>query len=116
MRRAIVLLFLLTAQVAAQNDPAQVELFRDRGFGLFIHWSVDGSLGGVISHSLVGASPDYVERFYRLLPESFNPERFEPEKRASLARLAGFDTLMFPANHHTGFSFWTPPPPHICIP
>ncbi|MBV9443737.1 MAG: alpha-L-fucosidase, partial [Acidobacteriaceae bacterium] len=42
------------------NDRAAVELFRDRGLGLFIHWGVDGALGGVISHSLVGASPDYV--------------------------------------------------------
>src|SRR5579872_6888970 len=73
------------------NDPASVELFRDRGLGLFIHWSVDGSLGGVISHSLVGASPDYVERFYRILPQHFNPDRFQPEKWASLAKLAGFE-------------------------
>src|SRR4051812_35471283 len=49
------------------NDPAALELFRDRGFGLFIHWGVDGSLGGVISHSLVGASPDYTKRFFETL-------------------------------------------------
>ena len=39
------------------NDPKAVETFRDRGLGLFIHWGVDGVLGGVISHSLVGARP-----------------------------------------------------------
>ena len=106
MRRAIVLLFLLTVQAAAQNDPTQVELFRDRGFGLFIHWSVDGSLGGVISHSLVGASPDYVERFFRVLPEHFNPDRYQPEKWAELAKLAGFEYVMFTAKHHSGFCMW----------
>src|SRR5689334_21416819 len=73
------------------NDAAAVELFRDRGLGLFIHWSVDGPLGGVISHSLAGASPDYVERFFRILPAQFNPDRFQPEKWAALAKLAGFE-------------------------
>jgi alpha-L-fucosidase len=62
------------------NDTAAVELFRDRGLGLFIHWSVDGALGGVISHSLVGASPDYIDRFFRVLPGAFNPDRYQPEK------------------------------------
>ena len=85
------------------NDPAAVELFRDRGLGLFIHWSVDGPLGGVISHSLVGASPDYVERFFRILPGQFNPDRFQPEKWAALAKLAGFEYVMFTAKHHNGF-------------
>ena len=88
------------------NDPTAVELFRDRGLGLFIHWSVDGSLGGVISHSLVGASPDYVERYYRLLPGYFNPDRFDPDKWAALAKLAGFEYVMFTAKHHNGFCMW----------
>ncbi len=92
------------------NDPAAVELFRDRGLGLFIHWSVDGALGGVISHSLVGASPDYVDRFFRILPEHFNPDRFQPEKWASLAKLAGFEYVMFTAKHHSGFACGTPRP------
>jgi len=57
MTRSIAAFFLISTAVYCQNDPAAVELFRDRGLGLFIHWSVDGSLGGVISHSLVGAPP-----------------------------------------------------------
>jgi alpha-L-fucosidase len=96
------------AAAAAQrtNNPAAVELFRDRGMGLFIHWSVDAPLGGVISHSLVGASPDYVERFFRVLPGLFNPDRFEPEKWAQLAKLAGFEYVMFTTKHHAGFCMW----------
>jgi alpha-L-fucosidase len=88
------------------NDPAAVELFRDRGLGLFIHWSVDGSLGGVISHSLAGASPDYVERFFSVLPHHFNPDRFQPERWAALAKLAGFEYVMFTTKHHCGFCMW----------
>ena len=61
------------------NKPDRVEWFRDQGFGLFIHWSVDSQLGVTISHSLVGASPDYTERFFNELPKTFNPKQFDPQ-------------------------------------
>jgi hypothetical protein len=43
----------------------------------------------VISHSLVGASQDYVERFFNQLPQTFNPTRFNPDDWARLAKIAG---------------------------
>ncbi len=104
-RSTVIALFIATLARAA-NDPAAVELFRDRGLGLFIHWSVDGSLGGVISHSLAGASPDYVERFFTILPRYFNPDRYQPERWAALAKLAGFEYVMFTTKHHSGFCMW----------
>ncbi len=88
------------------NNPAAVELFRDRGFGLFIHWGVDGSLGGVISHSLVGASPDFTFRFFETLPRYFDPDQYRPDDWARLAKLAGFEYVMFTAKHHAGFCMW----------
>src|ERR1700710_804211 len=94
------------AQPARTNNPAEVETFRDRGLGLFVHWGVDGSLGGVISHSLVGASPDYVQRFYDTLPGNFNPALYQPDDWARLAKLAGFRYVMFTAKHHAGFCMW----------
>src|SRR5271154_6497327 len=106
LRIRIAYLLVLGSLAAAQtrtNDPAAVELFRDRGLGLFIHWGVDGSLGGVISHSLVGASPDFVERYFRILPTQFNPDRYDPEKWAALAKLSGFECVVFTAKHHAGF-------------
>ncbi len=72
---------LATAQVPAieGNKAERLEWFRDLGFGLFIHWSLDSQIGSVISHSLVGASPDYVERFFNQLPRTFNPSKFDPD-------------------------------------
>jgi alpha-L-fucosidase len=39
----------------AGNKAERLEWFRDLGFGMFIHWSVDSQSGAGISHSLVGA-------------------------------------------------------------
>ena len=56
-------------EIGSLNKADRMEWFRDQGFGLFIHWSVDSQLGVTISHSLVGASDDYVNRFYTELAE-----------------------------------------------
>ena len=85
------------------NRPERLEWFRDLGFGLFIHWSLDSQVTSVISHSMVGASEDYLERYLTELPRSFNPERFQPREWARLARLAGFTYVVFTAKHHSGF-------------
>jgi len=88
------------------NKKARLEWFRDQGFGLFIHWSVDSQLGTVISHSLVGSSEDYQKSFYDELPKSFNPYKFNPQAWATLAHLAGFRYVVFTAKHHSGFCMW----------
>ena len=59
--------------------------------------------GGVISHSLVGASDDYTRRFFEELPRSFNPRKFHPEDWAALAQMAGMKYVVFTAKHHAGF-------------
>ena len=92
---------LLSAQT--ENHADRVEWFRDQGFGLFIHWSVDSQLGAVISHSLVGASDDYTQRFFEDLPKTFKPRKFHPEDWAALAKLAGIRYVVFTAKHHSGF-------------
>lgn len=93
-------------EVGSLNQPERLEWFRDQGFGLFIHWSVDSQLGVVISHSLVGASSDYTDRFFTELPQTFNPRQFHPEDWAALARLAGVRYMMLTTKHHSGFAMW----------
>lgn len=117
MLRLIRLVTLLTAcalpihaadeiPIGSLNKPDRLEWFRDQGFGLFIHWSVDSQLGVVISHSLVGASDDYAQRFFAELPKTFQPEKFNPGNWARLAKLAGVRYVVFTAKHHSGFCMW----------
>lgn len=90
----------------SRNRPERLEWFRDLGFGLFIHWSVDSQTGVVISHSLAGADEAYTRRFFQELPETFCPRKFYPEDWAALARLAGIRYVVFTTKHHSGFAMW----------
>jgi alpha-L-fucosidase len=102
-------------EIGSLNQLDRLEWFRDQGFGLFIHWSLDSQLGVVISHSLVGASPDYADRFFTELPRSFNPRQFHPEDWATLAHLAGVRYMMFTTKHHSGFAMWDTQTTHFGI-
>ncbi len=88
------------------NKPDRLEWFRDQGFGLFIHWSVDSQTGVVISHSLAGADEAYTRRFFEDLPKTFNPRKFEPRDWAALAKLAGLKYVVLTTKHHSGFAMW----------
>jgi alpha-L-fucosidase len=94
------------AQLGLGNKPERLEWFRDLGFGMFIHWSVDGQLGGDISHPLAGASEDFRRRYFGELPATFNPPKFHPEDWAALAKLAGMKYVVFTTKHHSGFAMW----------
>src|ERR1700712_5712201 len=90
----------------SRNKAERLEWFRDQGFGLFVHWSVDSQLGVVISHSLVGASDDYTDRFFNNLSKTFNPTRFDADEWARMASVAGVRYVMFTTKHHSGFTMF----------
>ena len=88
------------------NKPERLDWFKKQGFGMFIHFSFDSQLGVVISHSMAGASSDYLDRFVNDLPKTFNPENFAPEEIATIAKLAGMKYIVFTTKHHSGFCMW----------
>lgn len=120
LRGAVGLTLVLLMETAmpsaarAQQDPAvgslnkaeRLEWFRNQGFGIFIHWSMDGQLGTVISHSLVDASPDYTRRYFDELPQTFDPNKFDPDALARLIRLSGARYAVFTTKHHSGFAMF----------
>lgn len=103
----IVLIFLLSANVSlsqqTQNSPERLTWFHKLGYGLFIHWSADVQIGTVISHTLVGASDEYVEKYFNELPKTFDPYNFNPKFLALTARAAGVKYVVFTTKHHSGF-------------
>ena len=112
--RTVISVLLLAAAANAQreippgslNKPERLEWFRDLGFGMFIHWSVDSQTGVVISHSLVGADEAYTNRFFticrRLSIRASSIRRIGPRWRNS----PGSGTSSSPTKHHSGFAMW----------
>lgn len=105
---AILLLSLTftASTVQAKNKPEREQWFMDLGFGMFIHWGIDSQIGAVMSHSMAGASKEYLDRFINELPQTFNPKQFDPEEWAILAKLAGMKYVFFTTKHHSGFCMW----------
>jgi len=67
---------------------------------------VDGVLGGVISHSLVGASPDFQDRFFKLLPGYFDPYQLRTDRWAHWPSSPAFQYVNVHCQHHAGFCMW----------
>jgi alpha-L-fucosidase len=109
----IFLLIILSHNVNAQeekplnlNNPEREQWFIDLGFGMFIHWSMDVQLGMVISHSMVGASDDYLNRYVNELPKTFNPVNFDARQWVNAAKLAGMKYIVFTTKHHNGYCMY----------
>ena len=88
------------------NKPERLQWLKDAGFGMFIHFSFDSQLGMVISHSMVGASEEYLDRFINELPRTFNPSKFSADDLAVLAKLAGMKYMVLTTKHHSGYCLW----------
>ncbi|GAB3662885.1 hypothetical protein GCM10028791_38170 [Echinicola sediminis] len=102
----LVCLISISAFSQLKNKPELEEAFMDMGFGIFVHWSMDSQLGSVISHSMVGASEDYVQRYMNDLPKTFYPDKFDPDEWARLFKLTGAEYVVFTTKHHNGFCMW----------
>ena len=89
-----------------KNLPERNEEFMDWGLGMFVHWSLDSQLGSVISHSMVGATDEYLDRYINDLPKTFNPKRYDPEEWMAIAKTAGVKYIVLTAKHHNGFCMW----------
>lgn len=88
------------------NKPEREQWLLDNGFGIFLCWSLDCQLGTVISHSLAGASEDYVDRYIHDLPTTFNPSHWDPAQLGMMFKRAGAKYVVFTTKHHSGFCRW----------
>ena len=133
MRHLTIFIILITSsfQLTAQHheyhpDPdtsihSRLEEWKDLKFGLLMHWGPYSQWGIVESWSICpedlswasgGRKPgiaknyfDYVKR-YEALQYTFNPTKFNPEKWAAAAKVAGMKYMVFTTKHHDGFSMF----------
>ena len=91
---------------AMRNTPERLAWYQDMALGMYLYWTVDAPFGMVNAHSVIGASADYLRRYFTQLPTYFNPRGFDARWYARLAKLCGFDYVTIPAKNHNGFCMW----------
>lgn len=86
--------------------PARIGWWRDAKFGLFLHW-------GLYSIPGRGEWVQWNEQIpveeYAKLAGSFNPDRFDPDAWAAVAKDAGMKYMVLTARHHDGFALFDDP-------
>lgn len=104
------------------EDPLVLEKlawWQDLKFGLLMHWGPYSQWGVVESWSLCPEDEDWCVRrgpyshdyyeyrnAYENLQQTFNPEKFNPQKWADAAEKAGMKYMVFTTKHHDGFSMF----------
>lgn len=92
---------------------ADVARWQDRKFGMFIHFGLYSTLGGVWDGRRV---PGYAEQIeanapvlqaqYDALAKRFDPTHFDPDAIVALAKAAGMRYIVLTSKHHDGFALF----------
>ncbi|MGA3328516.1 MAG: alpha-L-fucosidase [Terriglobia bacterium] len=97
---------------ATQVDPsyqhapqAAIEAFKDRKFGIRIHWGLYCLIGSDASWALAGANKQFWDT-YNVFYQFFNPTSFDADAWMDLFEQAGVRYFTFTTKHHDGFSMW----------
>ena len=84
----------------------RIAWWREARFGMFIHWGL---------YSIPGRgewaqwSEQIPEAEYAKLADQFNPQHFDPDAWAALAKAGGMKYMVLTARHHDGFALFTDP-------
>lgn len=79
------------------------EEFRDKGFGIFIHWGIYSMLG---SGEWVLNDPDIYHKEYKNLAAGFYPSRFDAKQWVKDIKDSGAKYICITTRHHDGFSMF----------
>lgn len=77
--------------------------FTEARFGMFIHW---GLYALAARHEWVKSHERLTDEEYRKYFEQFNPDLYDPQAWAQMAREAGMRYVVITSRHHEGFSLW----------
>lgn len=82
-----------------------IEAFKDRKFGIRIHWGLYCMIGSDASWALAGANQQFWDT-YNVFYQFFNPTNFDADAWMDLFQQAGIRYFTFTTKHHDGFSLW----------
>ncbi len=96
-----------------------LDQWQDLKFGFMMHWGAYCQWGVVESWSICSEDVPWCERrgpyahnyveykkHYEMLPQTFNPVKFNPDKWAQAAKDAGMKYVVFTTKHHDGFCMY----------
>jgi alpha-L-fucosidase len=92
----------------------RMQWFRQARFGMFIHWGVYSDLEGVWHDEPVQGYAEHIMRKAKIPIETyrkevagkFNPEKFNADAWAKLAKDAGMGYMVITSKHHDGFAMF----------
>ncbi len=88
-------------QIQISPIPGRLKWFNDAKFGMFIHW---GPYAGKVDDASWPVMLNQIsEEEYAKFPQSFNPDKFNPDEWIKLAQEAGQRYMVFTAKHADGF-------------
>ena len=88
------------AKKAAQYPHGDRTWWQEARFGMFIHWGLYSVLG---RHEWVQNRESIPPEVYEKYQEFFEPDLFNPQEWARMAKNAGMKYLVITAKHHEGF-------------
>ncbi len=101
------------AKETAKEKDARMAWWRDARFGMFIHWGLYAVPAGVWDGKNVNGLGEWLMHDakipvadYAPLASKFNPQQFDAEAWAKLAKSAGMRYVVITAKHHDGFALF----------
>ena len=90
---------------SAENE-TRIGWWRDARFGMFIHWGLYAIPG---RGEWVQWSEQIPVAEYAKLADQFNPQHYDPNAWAALAKAGGMKYMVLTSRHHDGFALFTDP-------
>ena len=93
----------------------RAKLFDESNFGMFIHWGLFSSLGGVWEGKTYYGIGEWIMNNnmanipvdkYKNIAKTFNPKEFDAKAIARLAKDAGMKYIIITSKHHEGFAMF----------
>jgi alpha-L-fucosidase len=107
---------IVTTGYVPEKNPfvkQNLEKWQSLKFGLMMHWGTYSQMGVLESWSICSEPEDWIRRpndnyeeykkQYRSLINTFNPEKFDPDKWARAAKNTGMRYVISTTKHHDGF-------------